>query len=438
MNEHIDVIPLETHLDAQAEKLTDLCTRCGKCVEVCPVVHEASPMLAAAAPTEVIGDVVRLLQGGSASDLASTWAEMCTGSGECITHCPESINPRLMLSIALNRIRLAQSARGENQVGDFYGRMSQIIKLAVGMQMSPERYQRITGRVGNNEQADIVFYLGCNVLRTPVIVFTAMDILDRLGVDYAMLGGASNCCGIVHLKFHGDAKGAGKIGGNTIDKLAAYEPEKVLHWCPSCVLQFGETVEGFKPQPFEFQHLAHYLLTRLDDFRKSFRPIDRRVALHRHDGGLGIDRSVETILSAVPGLELLDFDEQEHWAYTCGPGALNNVEDMRRTAHQQTVRSAVNAGADTLATLYHTCHRDLCVFEGQFPIKVHNWTEIVAESLGLPAQEDRYKRIKLHAEISAAIEDSREFIEANGLDATSLEAMLPQLMAGKDEGLSLW
>ena len=242
----------------------------------------------------------------------------------------------------------------------------------------------------------------------------------------------------VHLKFHGDVKGAGKIGGNTIDKLAAFEPEKVLHWCPSCVLQFGETVEGFKPQPFEFQHLAHFLLSRLDDFRKSFRPIDRRVALHRHDGGLGIDRSVETILSAIPGLELLDFDEQEHWAYTCGPGALNNVEDMRRASHRQTVHSAVNAGADTVATLYHTCHRDLCVFEGQFPIKVHNWTEIVAEALGLPAQEDRYKRIKLHAEISAAIEDSREFIEANGLDATSLEAMLPQLMAGKDEGLSLW
>ena len=438
MNEQIDVIPLETHLDAQAEKLTDLCTQCGKCVEVCPVVHEASPMLAEAEPTKVIGDVVRLLKGGSASDLASAWAEMCTGSGECITHCPESINPRLMLSIALNRVRIAQSARGENEVGDFYGRMSQIIKLAVGMQMSPERYQRITGRVGNKKQADIVFYLGCNVLRTPVIVFTAMDILDRLGVDYAMLGGASNCCGIVHLKFHGDAKGAGKIGSNTIDKLAAYEPEKVLHWCPSCVLQFGETVEGFKPQPFEFQHFAHFLLTRLDDFGKSFRPVSRRVALHRHDGGLGIDCSVETILAAIPGLELLDFDEHEHWAYTCGPGALNNVEGMRRAAHQHTVRSATNAGADTLATLYHTCHRDLCVFEGQFPIEVHNWTEIVAEALGLPAQEDRYKRIKLHTEISAAIEDSREFIEANGLDATSLEAMLPNLMAGKDEGLSLW
>ena len=438
MSEQVDVIPLETYLDDQAEKLTDLCTQCGKCVEVCPSIREGSPMLAEAEPTIVIGDVVDLLKGGPASDRAATWAETCTGSGECISHCPESINPRLMLSIALNRVRAGKTERGENPMGDFYGRMSQIIKFAVGMQMSPVQYRRITGRAGNAEQADVVFYLGCNVLRTPVIVFTAMDILDRLDVDYAVLGGTSNCCGIIHFKFHGDARAAGKIGGNTIDKLAAYDPEKVLHWCPSCVLQFGETVEGFKPYPFEFQHFAHFLLSRLDDYKSSFRPVARRVALHRHDGGLGIDRSVETILAAIPGLELLDFDEHEHWAYTCGPGGLNNVVDMRRAAHEQTVRSATDAGADTLVTLYHTCHRDLCVFENKFPIGVHNWTEIVGEALGLPAHEDRYKRIKLRTEISAAIEDSREFIEANGLDATSLEAMLPDLMAGKDAGLSLW
>ena len=79
-----------------------------------------------------------------------------------------------------------------------------------------------------------------------------------------------------------------------MDKLAAFDPEKVLHWRPSCVLQFGETVKGFKPYPFEFQHFAHFLLSRLDDFKGSFGPVARRLALHRHDGGLGIDRSVET------------------------------------------------------------------------------------------------------------------------------------------------
>ena len=60
-----------------------------------------------------------------------------------------------MLSIALNRVRARKTARGENPTGDFYGRMSQIIKFAVGMQMSPVQYRRITGRAGNAEQADV-------------------------------------------------------------------------------------------------------------------------------------------------------------------------------------------------------------------------------------------------------------------------------------------
>ena len=162
------------------------------------------------------------------------------------------------------------------------------------------------------------------------------------------------------------------------------------------------------------------------------------MALHRHDGGLGIDKSVESVLAAIPGLELVPIEEQPHWTYTCGPGALNNVTSMRESAHQQTVHSALDAGAEILAKLYHTCHRDLCVFEGQYPIKVKNWTPILALALGLPEHEDCYKQMKLHTEISAVLEDSREFHRCAWIGHGSIRATLPDLMAGKDAGTSVW
>jgi Fe-S oxidoreductase len=438
MNDRSGHISLDVHLEAQARRLTDQCTLCGKCVEVCPSIKEGSPLLHSAKPVDVVTSIVDFLKGGDATEIAETWAETCMGSGACITQCPEAINPRLMISIALNRIRTDKTVRGVNPTATYYRRMSQIIKLAAGMQMSPEQYQRITGRKGNPAHADLVFYLGCNVIRTPVIVFSAMDILDEIGADYAMLGGASNCCGVIHLKLHGDVEGADALGGTTIDKMASYEPSKVLTWCPTCVLEFGETTDGFKSYPFDFQHYAHYLAQRLDAFRDKLRPMPQRVALHRHDGGLGIDKSVETLLRAIPELELVALDEHEHWAYGCGPGALANVEAMREQSHQDTMRSAVDAKADVLATLYHTCQRDLCVFEGQYPIQVKNWTGILATALGLPEHEDHYKQMKLHSEISAALEDTREFIEANKLDMSSLRKMLPPLLEGKEKGLSFW
>jgi Fe-S oxidoreductase len=438
MNEMPRPVSLEAHLDQQARLLTDACTSCGKCVEVCPVVGEATPALASADPVEVVGGVVRYLQTGARNDLSETWIQRCTGSGECIAACPESINPRLMLSIALSRLRAEQSASGINPMGTYYRRMAQLIKLAVGMQMTPADYQRVTGRTGNPDTAEVVFYLGCNVLRTPVIVFSLMDILDAVGADYAMLGGAANCCGIIHLKFQGDANGSDSISRRTIDKLADFEPEKVLHWCPSCDLEFGETVNGFKEYPFDFEHISHFLVSRLDSFRERLQPVPGKVALHRHDGGLGIDSSVETLLAAIPELELVDIKEDAHFTYTCGPGGLSNVEDMREQAHRATMTSAVAHDADMLATLYHTCHRDLCGLEDQYPLEVKNWTAILARALGLPEHEDRYKTMKLHTELSAVLEDAQDFMEMHGLDTSTVAQFLPDLMAGRERGTSVW
>jgi Fe-S oxidoreductase len=434
-------LSLREYLDGQAVALTDRCTKCGRCVEVCPVVgadFAASRALKAVEPVQVISGVVDFLRGHGLPEAARTWIEACTGSGECIVHCPEHINPRQMLAIALTRVRAQKSSAGENPMGAYYPRMSQIIRLAVGLQMSPERYRRLIGRERDRERADVVFYLGCNVLRTPVIVFSVMDILDRLGVEYAMLGGVANCCGIIHLKLHGDVDRADVIGSGTLAKLAAFEPRMVLHWCPSCVMEFGETVNGYRRYPFEFKHVAHYLADRLDTLRPLLQPVPRRVALHRHDGGLGIADAVERLLGMVPGLELVPVDEKTHFAYTCGPGALSNLPDAREAAHRRTVESAVGAGADVLATLYHTCHRDLCVFEGQYPLEVKNWTTVLATALGLPEHEDRYKRIKLHREVSAILEDARDLIQAHGLDVSMLEEVLPGLLAGKERGMSVW
>jgi len=51
----------------------------------------------------------------------------------------------------------------------------------VGTQMMPEQYRRFIGLSSEMKQrADVIFYMGCNVLRTPHIVFNVMDILDAI------------------------------------------------------------------------------------------------------------------------------------------------------------------------------------------------------------------------------------------------------------------
>lgn len=190
---------------------------------------------------------------------------------------------------------------------------------------------------------------------------------------------------------------------------------KVLHWCPSCVLQFGETIKGFRPTAFEFEHVSACLAGRLEILRPMFvEPVVRWVVLHRHDAGLGVYDNVARLLAAIPGLEIFPISEYHHWAYTCGPGAPGNIPAAREASHPRTLESAVAAGADLLLALYHTCHRDLRAFRGQYPLWVKNWTSLLSLALGLPEHEDRYQRHKLYEDINAILEDAVEFLDAHG------------------------
>ncbi|MBI4635114.1 MAG: (Fe-S)-binding protein [Candidatus Rokubacteria bacterium] len=417
---------LEAYLDEEAQDLTSKCTKCGKCFEVCPMINFTP--LKGRESVPVVTDLVNLLRDGVWSDAVGTWAQACTGSGECITHCPEHINPRKMLSLAIVKTRRRQSAQGNNPAAGFYKRMSQTIHLLVGLQMMPERYRGLTGRHADKKEAEVVFYLGCNVLRTPHIVFNVLDLLDALEANYVVLGGVSNCCGIIHLKFHGDVDGADRVTEGTLDKLGAYRPKTVLHWCPSCVLHFGETTAGFRSVDFEFQHVTRFLVERLERLRPRMRPVGQLAAIHRHDAGLGVAEDVETLLGAIPGLKLVHLEDEARWAYTCGPLGLNLVPDAKKALHQRMLESARDKGVDMLVNLYHSCHRDLAGFEGEYPFRILNWTSLLCEALGLESHEDRFKRYRLLKDVQAVLEDAQEFIRANRLDPKVVEEILPNLL----------
>ena len=91
----------ESALQGRVDAMIDACTRCGKCVEVCPATEPAG--LSAEQrqnPAEVIGGVTDLLRGGTGNDAARKWASGCLLSGECIKACDYGVNPRFLLGMA--------------------------------------------------------------------------------------------------------------------------------------------------------------------------------------------------------------------------------------------------------------------------------------------------------------------------------------------------
>src|SRR3989475_12263483 len=100
----------ETALSARVAAMTDACTRCGKCVEVCPVT---GPGGVDAEPRAVIAGIIDILRTGDGPDASRKWANACVLSGECIKACDYGVNPRFLLGMA----RLAMT-RGSEEAAE--------------------------------------------------------------------------------------------------------------------------------------------------------------------------------------------------------------------------------------------------------------------------------------------------------------------------------
>ena len=96
-------ISFETAIEARVEQMLDACTRCGKCVEVCPSVKPAG--IPESGPEAIITGIIDIVRNGDGPEASRRWAQSCMLSGECIKACDEGVNPRFLLAMARVAVR---------------------------------------------------------------------------------------------------------------------------------------------------------------------------------------------------------------------------------------------------------------------------------------------------------------------------------------------
>ena len=418
----------ESALHARVDEMLDACTRCGKCVEVCPAAEPAGLTAEQRQnPAQVIEGVIDILQHGAGNDAARRWASGCLLSGECIKACDYGVNPRFLLHmarVAMARAKLDPADQRRGGVEDFRKVARDVTQLS-RLQLDDALLQRLgqgaqqSAARGDDALPDFVFYTGCNVLKTPHIALLALDIMDALGASYEVMGGPTHCCGVVQMRT-GDVATSGRFGGNSIDKLVRSKSREVVSWCPSCQVQFTETtlptlerVRGAKP--FEMTPFTLYLRKNLDRLRPFLRnPVPMRIALHRHPGIKGVVEAAEEILRAVPGLDIVDLHQPSVGLQS---NNLKVLPQYRRELDRLELEAAAAAGIDALVAVYHSDHRALCAHERDWPFRIMNIYEIVGLSMGLDYQ-DHFKRLKMMQDTEAILADCDDLIKKHRLDVS--------------------
>jgi heterodisulfide reductase subunit D len=434
-------ISFETALGERVEDMLDACTRCGKCVEVCPSVRPAG--ISDTRSEDIIGGVLDLVRTGNGPEASRKWAESCMLSGDCIKACDYGVNPRFLLAMARVGIAKADSGLSERrrQGLEKYRDLGRDVTVLSRLQVDGEVLERLGQKSAAvskpAEVPDFIFYTGCNVLKTPHIALLALDIMDALGVTYQVMGGPSHCCGVVQLR-PGDVEMSGRMGSNTIEKLSHSKSGEVISWCPSCYVQFTElTLPTIERQggsrPFEMTPFMRFLDGRLAQLKPHLqRRVEMRVALHRHPGVAGAMEAAAEILQAIPGIELVDLKQPAVGLQSFNVGVL---PAFKRELQLNELQAARDAGVDALVAVYHSDHRELCAHERDWPFRIVNILEVVGESMGLH-RHDRYKELKIMQDADQIVAECSDLIAKHALDAGNARSVIVNAMLS-DQPLAL-
>ncbi|MBV8188193.1 MAG: (Fe-S)-binding protein [Alphaproteobacteria bacterium] len=427
-------------LEALAAHAADRCTGCGKCFEACPTAREIG-----LDPGEAklrVGELLSLTRTAQpAAERLQSWLNACDGSARCSAACPEGINVRQWITIAkLSALERGRPREvGATNAANRFRHMAQAVRLLASMQLPSETLQRILAPA-ERRTTDVLFYTGCNVLRTPHIVLNVMDILDALGLDFDVVGGTAHCCGVYQFQ-EADLPTYERVGHRTFQRFGRSGASQVLTWCPTCTKNFDELEKDVEAPSFDLAHISEFLAANLEMLKARFGAEQprRRVVIHEHLGIGATVSSIQTLLRAVPNVELLEIAQDSGFSYACG-GQAAKFKGREQAIHRRLVEGAIAAGADTIVTMYHSCHRALAGAEAAYPIKVVNFTDVIAEALGRGGHPDYYQLYKRGGAMDEAVAAARRFLADNGVkvDESSVQSLTADIfdetgMAGPRE-----
>ncbi|MBT6139876.1 MAG: (Fe-S)-binding protein [Rhodospirillaceae bacterium] len=419
-------------LGRRTASIVDACTGCGACVEACP-----TPALAgidATEPKTLASGVLDILRGEDGPEASRDWAKACCGSGHCISACEHGINPRFMLTMARMAMTRAAPEASKREAGkDAFKAMSRGVRVLSRLQLPPDLLNRLSpsSHPETDTPPDVIFYTGCNLVKTPHIGLLCLDVLDRLGARYEVHGGPSNCCGVLQFR-PGDDDNAGRQAFRTIDRFTETGASEVLSWCPTCQIQFGEialpSYEATVGPAFDMVAYPVWLARRIEDLAPMMtHRVEKRVALAEYPGALGVTDAVKTLLGRILGLEVVDLGiERIGYQLT----SVAPVSGVQVGSVEELLGKAEAAGVTTLASIFHSDHRELSAHEASRPFEIANYMDLVGEALGI-TQPDVFKRLKLMGDAGAILATSRDLIEANGLDPEEVREVVITDMLGE-------
>ncbi|MBC8420454.1 MAG: (Fe-S)-binding protein [Desulfobacteraceae bacterium] len=363
------------------------CNRCGFCLPNCPVYkvekkESASPRGRNAITRAVIEGKLPL-SGDTEQSIFS-----CLGCGACTQVCLSGVVTKDLIF----RDRECQVA------GDLYPKIADRVAKFLESEHNisdddneergewQELIKGLPDQAFEKKHADVIFFVGCVASFFPMaqkIPANMARIMQKGGVDFAILGGEEWCCGFPLI-------GAGmpdkvrSLMDHNLEKIRDVGAKAIVFTCPSCF----HTWKNLYQPDVELYHASQMLDRMIKDGRITLKGINATVTYHDPcDLGRnsGVFEEPREVLKAIPGIRLVELANNRQLSVCCGGGG--NVEmvnpDLSARVAQMKLDEIAETGADTVVSACQQCLRTVATRarRQKMNLNVKDLTEMVVEAM---------------------------------------------------------
>jgi Fe-S oxidoreductase len=240
---------------------------------------------------------------------------------------------------------------------------------------------------------EYLFYIGCVGSydeRAKKISRAVGNLLVKAGISIGILGDKENCDGN-EVRALGEAGLFQFLAEQNIELFKELGIKKIITLDPHAFNIFKNDYPGLGGE-FQVYHYTQVLAPLIQSGKIPLKEYNVKITYHdpcylgRHNGEYNDPRK---ILNTVPGLELIEMDQNRENAFCCGGGGGNFFTDIlgggEDSPNRIRVREAIDTGAETIAVACPQCAKMLedaiKVEEMEDTLQVMDVAEIVTQAI---------------------------------------------------------